>query len=73
MKFLDDKDKQLLAYIDSKPYQKYTVLDLYPTTDDQSGTERWEIQNELQDRLERMVDNGDILVECRYYSKHAKF
>jgi hypothetical protein len=70
---MEYSEKELLAKIESKPYKKYTLVDLYPVTKYQSMTERTEVTDKIQNKLDKMVENMDIFVECRYYSKHAKF
>jgi hypothetical protein len=73
MESLDKQSKSLLSYIDSQPYQKYTLLDLYPIIDGQSMAERDQESNKIRDRLDYLVENGMIREEIRYYSIKAKF
>jgi len=73
MESLDKQSEALLAYIDRQPYQKYTLLDLYPIVDNRSRTEREQVSDVILDRLEKLVDNRMIRAEIRYYSIKAKF
>jgi hypothetical protein len=44
---MEYSEKELLAKIESKPYKKYTLVDLYPVTKYQSMTERTEVTDEI--------------------------
>jgi len=68
---LDSEDKRILAIIECKPYQSYSLLDLLPFTRD-SLAKRMKMSKALESRLERLVNLGLIKEKTLYFSPKAK-